>query len=282
MAAKPCDWSIIPEQTRIHMAWGTFVWSFPSICPAVLEKKIFYRFQGKSKMAAKPCNVTDAVTCVNVLFLMERRNTCKVLPQSVQPLQRRRFFELTRVIILHIKKIMKFPIYRKVFYFITEPGRQASGAMKVVVTCNSLYYGLWEATMLKNKSCLCFVDFSMESVTIQPIPPNHSSLFFTQQTLLSHRRSSKIPSATRDCWRMCVFHWKVSVTHGICLIICTGDLRHFLNNRRILMTEEQVRPIIRQVSWADVDGIRYLWCLSCGLKTGYFKWIRFFWKLLFV
>ena len=114
------------------------------------------------------------------------------------------------------------------------------------------------------------------SVTIQPIPPNHSSLFFTQQTLLPHRRSSKIPSATRDCWRMCVFHWKVSVTHGICLIICTGDLRHFLNNRRILMTEEQVRPIIRQVSWADVDGIRYLWCLSCGLKTGYFKWIRFF------
>ena len=99
---------------------------------------------------------------------MERRNTCKVLPQSVQPLQRRRFFELTRVIILHIYKIMKFPIYRKVFHFVTEPGRQASGAMKVVVTCNSLYYGLWEATMLKNKSCLCFGDFSMESECDHP------------------------------------------------------------------------------------------------------------------
>ena len=38
------------------MAWGTFVWSFPSICATVLEKKIFWRFSGKSNMAVKQCH----------------------------------------------------------------------------------------------------------------------------------------------------------------------------------------------------------------------------------
>jgi len=56
--------------------------------------------------------------------------------------------------------------------------------------------------------------------------------------------------------------------------ICTGDLFDYFENHTPL-TEEQVRPIIHQVSWAYVDGIRDLWCLSCGLKAGYFKWIRF-------
>jgi len=59
----------------------------------------------------------------------------------------------------------------------------------------------------------------MDGVTIQPSPPKHFSLYLTQQTLLSHQWSSKIPSALHDCCRICIFHLKVSVTHGICLII---------------------------------------------------------------
>ena len=38
MAARPCDLSIIHEQPGIPKVWGTCVWSFPSICPADLEK----------------------------------------------------------------------------------------------------------------------------------------------------------------------------------------------------------------------------------------------------
>ena len=46
MAARPWNLLIIREHPGIAKAWGTCGWSFPSICPAILEKKIFISFWG--------------------------------------------------------------------------------------------------------------------------------------------------------------------------------------------------------------------------------------------
>ena len=73
-------YKIIPEQAWTRMPWRTFVWSFPSILPAVLEKKIFYMFLGKSNMAAKPCDqwhhmcepfVSQGKTVIHVNFYLD-------------------------------------------------------------------------------------------------------------------------------------------------------------------------------------------------------------------
>ena len=72
MAAKTCDQSIIPSQTFTPKDWRTFLWNFPSICPVVLEKKIFVGFRVNPIWL--PNHVTYDITWVNVLFLMDRRS----------------------------------------------------------------------------------------------------------------------------------------------------------------------------------------------------------------
>ena len=59
MAARPYDLSIIWEYPAIPKAWGTFVWSFPSICSAVSEKKIFEGKQTKKSLWLKNNHMTD-------------------------------------------------------------------------------------------------------------------------------------------------------------------------------------------------------------------------------
>ena len=88
MAARPWDLSIICEYPGIPKAWGTFVWSFPSIYPDVLEKKIFF-----IGFRVNPIWLLNHVTSDVILWTFCSSwidgHTCTVSPRSVQPLQRR-------------------------------------------------------------------------------------------------------------------------------------------------------------------------------------------------
>ena len=91
MAAKQCDLSIIHEQTYIHNCWAILLWSFPLICWAVLQKKMFEGFRVNSIWP--PNHVTYQLEINKLVKGCLGESVCEFLPQSVQPFRWRRFLK---------------------------------------------------------------------------------------------------------------------------------------------------------------------------------------------
>ena len=104
MAAKPCDLSIIPEQTCTCKTWGTFVWSFPSSVQPFWRRFFFFTGFWVNQMWLLNHVTYDIIKdfffSVEPLFVWTfcsswiGGHTYKVWPWSVQPLQIRRFLKI--------------------------------------------------------------------------------------------------------------------------------------------------------------------------------------------